>query len=947
MRVWNIVVIVVGLATMVSAQPLPYTSPAIEKLEATLRTQEAAKDSVAQEKTIRKLIVEQTKVSGVDSIYTWRREQSLLGLLQQRAHDQTAALALLATMLAKAERLHGKESPEVRDVLGHMIASYTLARDFSDQVGPLFQRLLVLSKKLNGEKSQMYSYDLSRYGSYLSSRSEFVAAQRVHEQVLAIQDANKENVIATLSTLGMLYMQTDIPRAKKIFDRYIALQSTQQQIHTLWWVSGFYRRAGRLDFAAPLEKRALDLSRAEIARIEKENGKVAKELTAPLFSLGTMLMEIGDLAAADPMLVRAVALQEKLGGFPPYAQLATLRRKQGRPRDAVALYEKAQAKLPGGTGLYPMMGDIYRELGDLKKAEKLYGQAQADLDKLFGKRPILVLRLHLGLFAIHVAGKQLDKAERVLAEHLALAERELAFVLAAGTETDHLSYFVREASLLDTAIEFHARFAPKRASAARLAMTTLLRRKGRILDAAAATLGKLRTRLPAEDRKLLAELELARAELAKVAVQGSATNPSFAKQVAALEEQIQRLEVTLAKKNAELKIVLQPVQLADVQKRIPKAAKLVEIVNYQPGDITAKYTANPVKAPRRYIAYVLGDRGDPILVDLGEAKPIDDEIVKLRTALADPDNDGVTDLAKSLHTLTFGKLAPALGKTKQILLAPDGALNVLPFAALHDGKQFLVENYTFTYLSSGRDLLRIGVHAKAKQKARAVIFADPDFDGAPAAAQPAATRRSRAMQNLTWPRLPGTAAEADALEKTLTKPIVYRGKQATEATLKSLKAPAILHLATHGFFLADADASVENPLLRSGLVFAGANGLSSGTDDGVVTALEASGLDLRGTRLVVLSACETGVGKVTNGDGVYGLRRALVIAGAESLVMSMWEVDDTATKDLMSGYYKKLEGGQGRSEALRSIQRELHAKPKYAHPFYWASFIAAGDSAPL
>jgi len=203
------------------------------------------------------------------------------------------------------------------------------------------------------------------------------------------------------------------------------------------------------------------------------------------------------------------------------------------------------------------------------------------------------------------------------------------------------------------------------------------------------------------------------------------------------------------------------------------------------------------------------------------------------------------------------------------------------------------------------------------------------------------------MQGLTWRRLPGTAQEADALAKSLAGATVYREKQATEATLKNLHAPSIVHLATHGFFLSDADASVENPLLRSGLVFAGANARSSGTDDGVVTALEAAGLDLRGTRLVVMSACETGVGKITNGDGVYGLRRAFVIAGAESLVMSLWEVDDAATRDLMDGYYKKLKAGLGRSAALQAIQQEMHANPKYAHPYYWASFVAAGDSAPI
>jgi CHAT domain-containing protein len=146
---------------------------------------------------------------------------------------------------------------------------------------------------------------------------------------------------------------------------------------------------------------------------------------------------------------------------------------------------------------------------------------------------------------------------------------------------------------------------------------------------------------------------------------------------------------------------------------------------------------------------------------------------------------------------------------------------------------------------------------------------------------------------------------------------------------------------------APATPPPENPLLRSGLALAGANKLRSGNEDGILTALEASGLDLWGTKLVVLSACETGVGKVTNGEGVYGLRRALVIAGAESLVMTLWQVDDLATRDLMAGYYARLRAGKGRGVALRDTQLAIAAQGKYAHPYFWASFLSAGAEAPL
>ncbi|HYJ89724.1 MAG TPA: CHAT domain-containing protein, partial [Pyrinomonadaceae bacterium] len=177
------------------------------------------------------------------------------------------------------------------------------------------------------------------------------------------------------------------------------------------------------------------------------------------------------------------------------------------------------------------------------------------------------------------------------------------------------------------------------------------------------------------------------------------------------------------------------------------------------------------------------------------------------------------------------------------------------------------------------------------------------------------------------------------------------------------KSPQILHLATHGFFLEDREAaakltrsgkvnsgaaeSLENPLLRSGLAFAGANRHSSGGDNGILTALEASGLNLWGTKLVVLSACDTGLGEVRNGEGVYGLRRAFVLTGAESLVMSLWPVSDYITRELMVGYYKNLKAGMGRGEALRQIELEMLKRPGRSHPFYWASFIQSGEWANL
>jgi CHAT domain-containing protein len=221
---------------------------------------------------------------------------------------------------------------------------------------------------------------------------------------------------------------------------------------------------------------------------------------------------------------------------------------------------------------------------------------------------------------------------------------------------------------------------------------------------------------------------------------------------------------------------------------------------------------------------------------------------------------------------------------------------------------------------------------------------------------------------LVFTPLAGTADEAKALQGLLklNAQEVLTGANATEEKLKGLHGPRILHVATHGFFLSDQQVAAatlrpisfgaeapplplgENPLLRSGLAVAGANARRSGDrDDGILTAAEAAQLDLRGTQLVVLSACDTGLGEVQQGEGVYGLRRALVLAGAQAQLVSLWKVADAQTQALMVDYYQRLLKGEGRSAALREAQRAMIANPATQHPYYWAAFIHVGSWTPL
>lgn len=978
----------VSVAGAVPKTPTKSEQAVIDRLDQELTQHQLKQATFAAYKVAKQLYELTAKGWGDEADITLRRAATYAGLMQQTG-DYAGAVALYRQILAVTEKQKGPESREAMYALMPLLGPYWMQNRL-DELEPIYLRILAISKKVDGEGSTMYAGNLQQYGNLLNQRNEYSAALRIFEQAYKIYEAavGKDQLQLTgpMQLLASTYWMTNQrPKAIALYDRVIAIVEKQPNANvqllagTYWGISAMYHYGGRDDLAKPLSQKAVDIYTKEIARLEKEKPD-DPTLPSIVGQLGFQYRQMGDIAKAEELLERSVKLDEQRGSqFSAWgSSLAEIKRAQGKPKEALVLLEKAQAQLakmsPLSATVYnTQIADVLRETGDYARAEKLMLAYQANLAKTYGTRHPIYGMAQLTLAYNYMASGNNAKAEKLLAESLDVAERELSLVLKTGTEADHAVYFGRNNYQLDTAINFHLDYAPKSASAARLGLTTLLRRKGRVLDAAAANLATIRNKLSPEDKKLLDDLASARAMLSKLTVAGpSATGDAdYAKEVARLEDQIVKLELAVGKKSAAYRAASQTIELPSVQKLLPADAKLVEIVNFQPGDPKARYTINPVLKPRKYAAYVLGPKGDPVIVDLGDAATIDTAIEKFRKALSDPNNKKVTDLGHALYALTMAKITPALGTTTNLLLAPDGALNVVPFSALvDDTQQFLIKKYTFTYLTSGRDLLRLGV--KTKAQGGGVIFADPSFDAtgpAPGKADVPATRgrRSSDLASLMWPALPGTAQEADEVTRRMPGLTIYRAADATEAAVKAVHGPRVLHLATHGFFLPDepppsavgdarsglpagsplATESHENPLLRSGLALAGANKLASGDEDGILTAMEASGLDLLGTKLVVLSACETGVGKVTNGDGVYGLRRALVIAGAESLVMSLWQVDDVATKDLMAGYYAKLKAGRGRSSALRDVQLELMARKEYAHPFYWASFLPAGANTPL
>lgn len=349
---------------------------------------------------------------------------------------------------------------------------------------------------------------------------------------------------------------------------------------------------------------------------------------------------------------------------------------------------------------------------------------------------------------------------------------------------------------------------------------------------------------------------------------------------------------------------------------------------------------------------------------------------------------------QKLYSLVFDPIKKKLGNVRNIYISPDGNFNLMPFEVLQgpDGR-FLVEDYTFNYLAAGRDI--VGFGTIEEKGGKALLMGDPDFDlGAEekdsslgelalrSAENTVRHTRSLDMRGYHFSRLPGTREEVSAIHKLLGKnnAEVYTGKEALEEVLKQKGTPSILHLATHGFFLNDSELQdfsddkfdrgiavqykkiskkpdagrikIKNPLLRSGIALAGANNTLKANNtkksDGIVTAEKILGLRLRGTDMVVLSACDTGVGEVKAGEGVFGLRRAFTQAGAKSLVMSMWSVPDRETKELMIEFYKNIQSGKmNRCQALRqaALKEMKIVKKRYGtkNPLFWGAFVFMGE----
>ncbi len=833
-------------------------------------------------------------------------------------------------------------------------------------------------------------------------------------------------------------------------------EHTQRQIDAgSTQVAALYR-AGRCSEAIPLAEHLCE--RCATALGAKHPGTAGS-----LNNLAALYGALGDYGRAEPLLKRALAIKEQvLGADHPHTatslnNLAVLYVALGDYGRAEPLYQRALAMRervlganhPGTAGSLNNLAGLYYALGDYGRAEPLYQRALAIHEQVLGADHPHTAATIKSLAVNHAAqGRPREALTAILAAARA-EDRMIGKLFGFASEDQRNRYLARLRGTGDLMLSLLLSDFAAAPDAVRAGLDYVLRRKALSAEAAAVQQRALLEGRYPQQRERLQQLRLHCGQIARKIMTGPGPKESPAahrQTLAAWEAERDALQAELARAIPEIRLEQQlaAVEAGAVAARLAGNGVLVEFVRFRRFDFYA-VPANGGKpwTGERYLAFVLSaEAGEPVrLVDLGEAALIDARIQQFRATLtgerSDPHkglgfSEDLADAAptqaaaeQSLRALIFDPLVAALGGCRTLILSSDGELNRLPFEALTTPEGgCLIDHYEIRYVTSGRDLVRLA-EADWQAGADPLVLADPAFDlGGHRGTVPSATTaepategawlgrcsRDLARGEIRFDPLPGSREEGQNLGQRLgAVPLI--GEAALEGRLKKQRSPAIVHLATHGFFLENQPrkpttlgfsgemgvmgrlAGHENPMLRSGLALAGANtflrerrSVSDEMEDGLLTAEDVAGIDLLNTELVFLSACETGLGDVQVGEGVFGLRRAFVIAGARTLIMTLWKVSDLATAILVDHFYDRLLAGTPKGKALRQAQHDLRTvhlgklRPRwlsepmrerlsagdanrrrkldelaampddfrpFTHPYYWAAFILQGDDGAL
>ncbi len=928
--------------------------------------------------------------------------ERLAGMVKNEPTREAARRAIRIREVAR-----GPEHPDVARSVNNLA---NLLAEAGDYVGakPLYERVLSIQEKKLDPDDPLIARTLNNYANLISDMGDYSGSRPLYERSLRLKEKaygpEDPQLISTLTGLGILLrLSGEYTEARRYCERAIHIAEGKlrpghpRRAHTLVMLAGIFQETG--DYA---EARAL-LERARALQ-ERELAPDHPDLAATLGDLANLLSEAGDLENARELYERALGIQgrsleaESTYLVPILNSLGEIYLKQGKVEAARTHFERGLAILerefgpdhPDVAYSFGTLAAVLEQKGELAAAKGLLERGLRIREQSLGPAHPLVAAT-LARLARVVAGSgdgsaAMDlahRAESIGRQHLRLISRELP-------ERQALRYASTRPSGLYLELELASRGSD--AAWTRTGWDDLIRSRALVLDEMAA---RHRSALAAEDsavQDLRTTLASERAKEAALLVRGlEGQDPtSYRRLLEEIRERKERLERALGERSLEYQRERSraDIGLPEVLEALPRDSALVAFALSHRGE-----GDRGMEAPR-YVAFVVGQSIDLLhVVRLPAASEVDALVARWRAAVAvEPsplqavahlqENEARrvgTDLRETIWDPVIRRVRGA----RQVFIVPDGVLNLVNFAALPAGEdRYLVETGPLLhYLSAESDIILD--RSKPRRGSRLLAVGGPDFDGRP----PGATitvgsgkaghpgrntyrgPRTSCEQRpaLHFDPLPGARREAEEAAAVWVRRSQDRsgavqsleGAHATEERVKRL-APEfdVVHLATHAFSLSEdclpafAIRSAENPLLLSGLAFAGANRrtepeIGIPAEDGILTAEELASIDLSRVAWMVLSGCETGLGKVHPGEGVLGLRRAVQVAGAATLIMSLWKAKDEPTRRWMGRLYERRLSGLSTAEAVRAASRDIIAASRVAgdsaHPFFWGAFVAAGD----
>ncbi|CAA7614213.1 CHAT domain-containing protein [Magnetospirillum sp. UT-4] len=831
---------------------------------------------------------------------------SSLGSVYRKQGRLAEAEATFRTAYERAEKVLGADHLTTI-IMANNLGEILEKQGLFDQAEPFLRSALDGSRRVLGETHPSTLIGLNNLGLLNESQGNFDKAEANYKSAIAANTkrlgASHPDTIAFVNNLAYLHLlKEEFDKAEPLFRQVVAAWTKSygaRHQNTLKARNSLARTLHRLGKAGAAEPMFKDVLKARTEVL----GPKHLDVMRTRIDFGNMLRDAKRLDEAEAMLAAARAQgEEVLGALHPYTFEAL---------NGLAAVKEQKGDLKGGF--------------DVRATT-------------FARRTDFLNRM------LYVTGDDAREG------YVRLHQPELAAYMDLATRMDT-------------------------ETAGRALLEVSLNRKGILFKVASELQQINRLNRNPELEKLGAELTETRKKLAALTLSGPTeeTRDSHADVLAGLEARISRLQGDLGRASVRFQKTVERISLDELVTALPEGGVLIDFLAFS---VQGK--------PRLVAATLRKDGGKPVfgLVEYKDPAAIDAAIQKYRTDIQDEeiDLDDMLETGQKTHQLIWAPLDAAVGRAATVYLVPDGMLNILPFTALveEDGK-YLIERLDLHIYTSSRNLLPSKL---PPAKGGYMINAGPDYNSDAVAGKDTLEKaRSRGsstanglrgmssgMRGLKFDPLPGAEKEGQLIVQkvsTVGKPnSIYSKLDAQERVLRELsQPPEFLHIATHGFFLKPDDTlrkrllklqrggdiqlppPGDNPLLRAGLAFAGINanaqllGEIDTDNDGVLTALEVLGLDLTGTRLAILSACETGLGEIHEGEGVYGLRRAFQEAGAGSVVSSLWEVSDAGTQTLMNSLYGRLLAGKSPHQALREAQLEMLRIGQWSSPYIWSAFF--------